>query len=149
MKAVLEQKSRVSLHQQILYFLEQVMHNDSVLSSISGLDHGGMVYLSRRHFSLTIYSWLTGSLEKVQLKLSYNIVVMVWVEGVMVLTCAERTCAWLRHGDCWSHGMNSSCPCSQYACGVVMCCIQYNYDASKNNRFIMPVVLSNGMSFKL
>ena len=64
-----------------------MMHNDSVLNSISGLDHGAMVYLSRRPFSLTICSWLSGSsLEEVQIKLSYDIMVMVWVEGVVVLT---------------------------------------------------------------
>ena len=80
LKAVIEQsRSRVPVHQQTLYYQEQMMHNDSTLSSISGLDHGGMVYLSRRPFSLTICSWLSGSLEEVQIKLSYNIMVM---EGV-------------------------------------------------------------------
>ena len=83
LKAVIERRLSAPVDQQTLYFQEQVMHNDSVLNSISGLDHGGMVFLSRRrYFSLTIYSWLSGSLEKVQLKLSYNIVVMLWVEGV-------------------------------------------------------------------
>ena len=75
LKAVIEQRLSVPVDQQTLYFQEQMMHNDSVLNSISGLDHGGMVYLSRQHFSLTIYSWLSGSLERVQLKLSYNIMV--------------------------------------------------------------------------
>ena len=83
LKAVIERRLSAPVDQQTLYFQEQVMHNDSVLNSFSGLDHGGMVFLSRRrYFSLTIYSWLSGSLEKVQLKLSYNIVVMLWVEGV-------------------------------------------------------------------
>ena len=78
LKAVIEQRLSVPVNQQTLYYLEQVMHNGSVLSSISGLNHGAMVYLSRRHyFSLTIYSWLSGSLEEVQLKLCYNIMVMV------------------------------------------------------------------------
>ena len=76
--AVIEQRLNAPVDQQTLYYQEQVMHNDSVLSSISGLNHGGMVYLSRRrYFSLTIYSWLSGSLEEVQLKLCYNIMVMV------------------------------------------------------------------------
>ena len=79
LKAVIE---RIPVDQQTLYFQEQVMHNDSVLSSISGLDHGGIVYLSRRHFSLNIYSWLSGSLEKVQIKLSYHIMVIVLVENI-------------------------------------------------------------------
>ena len=86
LKAVIEQRLSVPVDQQTLYFQEQMMHNDSVLNRISGLDHGGMVYLSRQHFSLTIYSWLSGSLEKVQLKLSYNTMVMVWVEIIVVLT---------------------------------------------------------------
>ena len=78
LKAVIEQRLSAPVDQQTLYFQEQVMDNDSVLSSISGLNHGGMVYLSRRcYFSLTIYSWLSGSLEKVQLKLSYSIMVMM------------------------------------------------------------------------
>ena len=87
----------VPVDQQTLYYQEQVMHNDSVLSSISGLNHGGMVYLSRRrYFSLTIYSWLSGSLEEVQLKLGYNIMVMVWVEGVSGtdFICAENRLQW-------------------------------------------------------
>ena len=83
LKADIERRLNTPVDQQTLYFQEQVMDNDSVLSSISGLNHGGMVYLSRRrYFSLTIYSWLSGSLEKVQLKLSYSIMVMMWVEGV-------------------------------------------------------------------
>ena len=84
LKSVLEidQRLLVPVDQQTLYYQEQMLHNDSVLSSISGLNHGGMVYLSRRHFSLNIYSWLSGSLEKVQIKLSYNIMVMVWVENI-------------------------------------------------------------------
>ena len=141
MKAVIEQKSSAPVDQQTLYFQEQVMHNDSVLSSISGLDHGGMVYLSRRHFSLTIYSWLTGSLEKVQLKLNYNIMVMVWVESVVVLACAREHVV----GDCWSHDDEQNVQLSMFTVcmGVVMCCIRYSWIASKN--CFIPVVLSNGM----
>ena len=88
LKSVIEQRSSAPVDQQTLYFQEQVMHNDSVLSNISGLNHGGMVYLSRRHFSLTIYNWLSGSLEKVQLKLSYSIMVMVCRFMVHVVTLA-------------------------------------------------------------
>ena len=88
LKSVIEQRSSASVDRQTLYFQEQVMHNDSVLSSISGLNHGGMVYLSRRHFSLTIYNWLSGSLEKVQLKLSYSIMVMVCRFRVHVVALA-------------------------------------------------------------
>ena len=83
LKSIIEQRLSAPVHQQTLYYQEQVLHNDSVLSSISGLHHGGVVFLSRRrYFSLTICSWLSGSPEEVQLKLSYNIMVMVWVEGV-------------------------------------------------------------------
>ena len=88
LKSVIEQRSSAPVDQQTLYFQEQVMHNDSVLSNISGLNHGGMVYLSRRHFSLTIYNWLSGSLEKVQLKLSYSIMVMVCRFRVHVVALA-------------------------------------------------------------
>ena len=85
LKSIIEQRLSAPVDQQTLYFQEQVLHNDSVLNSISGLHHGGVVFLSdsrRRYFSLTICSWLSGSPEEVQLKLSYNIMVMVWVEGV-------------------------------------------------------------------
>ena len=83
LKSIIEQRLSAPVDQQTLYFQEQVLHNDSVLSSISGLHHGGVVFLSRRrYFSLTVYSWLSQSPEEVQLKLSYNIMVMVWVEGV-------------------------------------------------------------------
>ena len=44
LKSVIEQRSSAPVDRQTLYFQEQVMHNDSVLSSISGLNHGGMVY---------------------------------------------------------------------------------------------------------
>ena len=46
LKAVIEQRLSVPVDQQTLYFQEQMMHNDSVLNRISGLDHGGMVYLA-------------------------------------------------------------------------------------------------------
>ena len=42
LKAVIERRLSAPVDQQMLYFQEQVMHNDSVLNSFSGLDHGGM-----------------------------------------------------------------------------------------------------------
>ena len=96
LKSVIKQKLRVPVDQQTLYFQEEMMHNDSVLSGISGLGHGAMVYLSKRHFSLTIYSWLSGSLKEVQLKLSYNIMVIVWIKGVsrVILTLCTESSQW-------------------------------------------------------
>ena len=63
----------VPVDEQSLYFQEKLIQDDSVLSSIPGLSDGGMVYLSRRPFSLTVYSWLSGSLEEVQIKLGHEI----------------------------------------------------------------------------
>ena len=101
LKSVIKQKLRVPVDQQTLYFQEEMMHNDSVLSGISGLGHGAMVYLSKRHFSLTICSWLSGSLKEVQLKLSYNIMVIVWIEGVVVIltSCTESSQWGAGHGQ--------------------------------------------------
>ena len=49
------------------------MQDDSVLSSVQELNDCAMVYLSRRPFSLTICSWLSGSLEEVQITLAHVI----------------------------------------------------------------------------
>ena len=101
LKSIVKQKLRVPVDQQTLYFQEEMMHNDSVLSGIPGLGLGAMVYLSKRHFSLTICSWLSGSLKEVQLKLSYNIMVIVWIEGVVVIltSCTESSQWGAGHGQ--------------------------------------------------
>ena len=52
---------------------QQLMQDDSVLSSVQELNDCAMVYLSRRPFSLTICSWLSGSLEEVQITLAHVI----------------------------------------------------------------------------
>ena len=85
LKTAIEHKSHVPVDEQSLYFQEQLLQDDCTLKSIPGLSDGGMVYLSRRPFTLVVISWLGKSPENVQIQLSHQIKVILIVRTVAVL----------------------------------------------------------------
>ena len=75
LKAAIEHKSHIPIKEQSLYFQEQLIQDDRVLSSFPGLSDGGIVYLSRRPLTLNILSLLGDSPEELQFKIGHAIMV--------------------------------------------------------------------------
>ena len=75
LKAAIEHKSHIPVKEQSLYFQEQLMKDDRVLSSFPGLSDGGIVCLSRRPLTLNILSLLGDSPEELQFKIGHDIIV--------------------------------------------------------------------------
>ena len=87
LKAAIEQKSHIPVKEQSLYFQEQLMQDDRVLSSFPGLGDGGMVYLSRSPLTLIILSLLGDSHLELQLKIGHDIMVSKNTLGTDELCC--------------------------------------------------------------
>ena len=73
LKWLIQRKSKIPQIEQTLYFDEEMLRDDCLLSSYPGITDGAMIYLSRNPLSLCIYSLLRDTPVEVHIKVGHEI----------------------------------------------------------------------------
>lgn len=73
LKEVIKRKTLIPVDEQSLYFQEQLIQDECVLSSYSGLGDGGIVYLCRRPLTLNVHSLLSDPPSELRLTVGHEV----------------------------------------------------------------------------